>query len=96
MVEWGPTTAPTKLAVVQGCQTSSGFENTGTADTDKDGVTGYIIDLNQDFYTTVENVTTYTFTGLQGGTNYKVAIYGTDKAGNVSGISNILDTFTLQ
>lgn len=91
-----PPTAPTNLALVQGSQTSSGFEITWTASTDNVGVTGYIIDLNQDFYTTVENVTTYTFTGLQGGTNYKVAIYATDKAGNVSGISNILDTFTLQ
>ena len=96
VIDLVPPTAPTNLALVQGSQTLSGFEITWTASTDNVGVTGYIIDLNQDFYTTVGNVTTYTFTGLQGGTNYRVAIYATDTAGNVSGISNILDTFTLQ
>jgi len=96
VIDLVPPTAPTNLSLVQGSQTSSGFEVNWTAATDNVGVTGYIIDLQQDFYTTVGNVTSYTFTGLQGGTNYRVAIYATDAAGNVSPISNILDTFTLQ
>jgi hypothetical protein len=53
------------------------------------GVTGYIIDLQQNFYTTVGNVTWYTFTGLDAFTDYKVAVYATDAAGNVSPRSNI-------
>ena len=80
VIDLVPPTAPTNLSLVQGSQTSSGFEVNWTAATDNVGVTGYIIDLQQDFYTTVGNVTSYTFTGLQGGTNYRVAIYATDAA----------------
>lgn len=96
VIDLVPPTAPTNLALVQGSQTSSGFEVTWTASTDNVGVTGYIIDLNQDFYTTIGNVTTYTFTGLQGGTTYVVGVYATDAAGNVSPISNIINVTTPQ
>jgi hypothetical protein len=96
VIDLVPPTAPTNLALVQGSQTSSGFEVTWDKSTDNVGVTGYIIDLNQDFYTSVGNVATYEFTGLQGGTDYRVAVFATDAAGNVSPVSNILDTFTLQ
>ena len=91
-----PPTAPTNLALVQGSETSSGFGITWTAATDNVGVTGYIVDLNQDFYTTLGNVTNYTFTGLQGGTAYVVGVYATDAAGNVSPISNIINVTTPQ
>ena len=84
-----PPTAPTNLSLVSGSLTSDGFSITWTASTDNVGVTGYIIDLQQSFYTNVGNVTTYTFTGLTQQT-YKVALYATDAAGNVSPISNIL------
>ena len=96
VIDLVPPTAPTNLALVQGSETSSGFEITWTAATDNVGVTGYIVDLNQDFYTTLGNVTTYTFTGLQGGTAYVVAIYAADAAGNVSPISNIINVTTPQ
>jgi len=85
-----PPTAPTNLSLVPGSLTSDGFSITWTASTDNVGVTGYIIDLQQSFYTNVGNVTTYTFTGLTQQT-YKVALYATDAAGNVSPISNILN-----
>lgn len=85
-----PPTAPTNLSLVSGSLTPTGFSITWTASTDNVGVTGYIIDLQQSFYTNVGNVTTYTFTGLTQQT-YKVALYATDAAGNVSPISNILN-----
>ena len=92
-----PPTAPSNLALVGGSQTTSGFSVSWTASTDSIGVTGYIIDLQQEFYTTVlGSVTTYTFTGLTANTDYRVIIFATDAAGNVSLKSNTLDTFTLQ
>ena len=91
-----PPTAPTNLSLVQGSQTSSGFEVSWTASTDDNGILGYRIELNQEPYKTLDNVTSYVFTGLQGGTNYRVAVFAFDTSGNESGISNILDTFTLQ
>ena len=92
-----PPTAPSNLALVGGSQTTSGFSVSWTASTDSVGVTGYIIDLQQEFYTTVlGNVTTYTFTGLTANTDYRVIVFATDAAGNVSLKSNTLDTFTLQ
>ena len=90
VIDLVPPTAPTNLSLVQGSETNDGFSITWTAGTDNVGVTGYIIDLQQDFYTTVGNVTTYTFTGLFQQTIYKVALYATDAAGNVSPISNII------
>tara|TARA_R110001599_G_scaffold174256_1_gene366213 strand:+ start:506 stop:2935 length:2430 start_codon:yes stop_codon:yes gene_type:complete len=91
-----PPTAPTNLALVPNSQTSSGFEVSWTASTDDNGILGYRIELNQEPYGTLDNVTSYVFTGLQGGTNYRVAVFAFDTSGNESGISNILDTFTLQ
>ena len=90
VIDLVPPTAPTNLSLVQGSETNDGFSITWTASTDNVAVTGYIIDLQQDFYTTVGNVTTYTFTGLFQQTIYKVALYATDAAGNVSPISNII------
>jgi hypothetical protein len=57
VIDLVPPTAPTNLSLVQGSETSSGFSVTWTAGTDNVGVTGYIIDLQQNFYTTVGNVT---------------------------------------
>ena len=94
VIDLVPPTAPTNVALVQGSETSDGFSITWTAGTDNIGVTGNIIDLQQSFYTTIGNVTTYTFTGLSQQVQYKVALYATDAAGNVSPISNIL-TITL-
>ena len=91
-----PPTAPTNLALVQGSQTSSGFEVNWTASTDNISILGYRIELNQEPYKTLDNVTSYEFTGLQGDTDYRVAVFAFDTSGNESGISNILDTFTLQ
>ena len=82
--------------MVQGSETDEGFSITWTAATDNVAVTGYIIDLQQDFYKTIGNVTAYTFTGLDGGTLYKVALYAFDAAGNVSPISNIIEVNTDQ
>ena len=90
VIDLVPPTAPTNLSLVQGSETNDGFSITWTAGTDNVGVTGYIIDLQQGFYTTIGNVTTYTFTGLFQQTIYKVALYATDAAGNVSPISNII------
>jgi len=86
-----PPTAPTNLAFVQGSERSDGFTVTWTAGTDNVGVTGNIIDLQQAFYTNIGNVTTYTFTGLAQQVEYRVALYATDAAGNVSPISNVID-----
>lgn len=94
VIDLVPPTAPTNVALVQGSETYDGFGITWTAGTDNIGVTGNIIDLQQSFYTTIGNVTTYTFTGLSQQVQYKVALYATDAAGNVSPISNIL-TITL-
>ncbi len=92
-----PPSAPTNLALVQGTQTQTGFTVDWTASTDdRNVIGGYIVELNQDYYTTIGNVTTYDFTGLVGGTDYRVAIFAFDASGNKSDISNILDTFTLQ
>ena len=96
VIDLVPPTAPTSLSVVQGSETSDGFTITWTAGTDNIAVTGYIIDLQQDFYTTIGNVTSYTFTGLNGGTLYQVGLYATDAAGNVSPISNIVTATTNQ
>lgn len=91
-----PPTAPSSLALVAGSQTSSGFSVSWTASTDSIGVTGYIINLQQAFHTEIAgNVTTYTFTGLTAMTDYKVAVFATDAAGNVSAASSTLDTSTL-
>jgi len=86
-----PPTPPTNLALVAGSETSDGFTITWTAGTDNIGVTNNIIELQQDFYATIGNVTSYTFTGLFQQTVYKVALFSTDAAGNVSAISNIID-----
>ena len=94
VIDLVPPTAPTNVALIQGSETSDGFGITWTAGTDNVGVTGNIIDLQQSFYTTIGSVTTYTFTGLSQQVQYKVALYATDAAGNVSPISNIL-TITL-
>jgi hypothetical protein len=94
VIDLVPPTAPTNVALIQGSETSDGFGITWTAGTDNIGVTGNIIDLQQSFYTTIGSVTTYTFTGLSQQVQYKVALYATDAAGNVSPISNIL-TITL-
>jgi len=91
-----PPTAPTNLRLLQGSETSNGFTINWDAATDNIGVTGYIIDLQQDFYTTVGDVLTYTFTGLTGNTTYTVGTYATDAAGNVSPISNIITVTTPQ
>ena len=91
VIDLVPPTAPTNLSLVQGSETNDGFSITWTAGTDNVGVTGYIIDLQQSFYTNIGNVTTYTFTGLNQQTIYKVALYATDAAGNVSPISNIIN-----
>ena len=96
VIDLVPPTAPTSLSVVQGSETSDGFTITWTAGTDNIAVTGYIIDLQQNFYTTIGNVTSYTFTGLNGGTLYQVGLYATDAAGNVSPISNIVTATTNQ
>ena len=96
IIDLVPPTAPTNLTVVQGSETDEGFSITWTAATDNVAVTGYIIDLQQDFYKTIGNVTSYTFTGLDSQTNYVVAIYAFDAAGNVSPISNITNATTLQ
>ena len=96
IIDLEPPTAPTNLTLVQGSETDEGFSITWTAATDNVAVTGYIIDLQQDFYKTIGNVTAYTFTGLDGGTLYKVALYATDAAGNVSPISNIIEVTTGQ
>ena len=58
VIDLVPPTAPTNLSLVQGSETNDGFSITWTASTDNVAVTGYIIDLQQDFYTTVGNVTT--------------------------------------
>ena len=94
IIDLVPPTAPTNLTVVQGSETDEGFSITWTAATDNVAVTGYIIDLQQDFYKTIGNVTSYTFTGLDSQTNYVVAIYAFDAAGNVSPISNITNATT--
>ena len=94
IIDLEPPTAPTNLTLVQGSETDEGFSITWTAATDNVAVTGYIIDLQQDFYKTIGNVTAYTFTGLDGGTLYEVALYATDAAGNVSPISNIIEVTT--
>ena len=94
IIDLVPPTAPTNLTLVQGSETSDGFSITWTAATDNVAVTGYIIDLQQDFYKTIGNVTSYTFTGLDSQTNYVVAIYAVDAAGNVSPISNITNATT--
>ena len=91
VIDLVPPTAPSNLALVQGSETSDGFTITWTAGTDNIAVTGYVIDLQQTAYTTIGNVTTYTFTGLFQQTVYKVALYATDAAGNVSPISNIIN-----
>ena len=96
VIDLVPPTAPTNLTLVQGSETVDGFSMDWTAGTDNVGVTGYIIDLQQEFYRTIGNVTNYTFTGLNGGTTYTVAIYATDAAGNVSPISNIITADTTQ
>ena len=96
IIDLEPPTAPTNLTLVQGSETDEGFSITWTAATDNVAVTGYIIDLQQDFYKTIGNVTAYTFTGLDGGTLYKVALYATDAAGNVSPISNVIEVTTGQ
>ena len=92
-----PPTQPTNLALVQGSQTSTGFTVDWTASTDdRNVIGGYIIELNQSYYKTIGDVTTYEFTELEGGTDYRVALFAFDASGNKSDISNILDTFTLQ
>lgn len=96
VIDLVPPTAPTNVALVQGSETSDGFSITWTAGTDNVAVTGYIIDLQQDFYTTIGNVTAHTFSGLNSGTTYQVALYSTDAAGNVSPISNIINATTNQ
>ena len=96
IIDLEPPTAPTNLTLVQGSETDEGFSITWTAATDNVAVTGYIIDLQQDFYKTIGNVTAYTFTGLDGGTLYKVALYATDAAGNVSPTSNTIEVTTGQ
>ena len=94
IIDLVPPTAPTNLTLVQNSETSDGFSITWTAANDNVAVTGYIIDLQQDFYKTIGNVESYTFTGLDSQTNYVVAIYAVDAAGNVSPISNITDATT--
>ena len=82
-----PPTAPTNVTLVQGSETTDGFSITWTAGTDNIGVAGNIIDLQQDFYAIIGNVESYTFTGLDSGTQYKVALYAFDAAGNESPLS---------
>ena len=96
IIDLVPPTAPTNLTLVQGSETSDGFSITWTAGTDNIGIAGNIIDLQQDFYKTIGNVTAYTFTGLDGGTLYEVALYATDAAGNVSPTSNTIEVTTGQ
>jgi hypothetical protein len=96
VIDLVPPTAPSNLAVVQGSETVDGFSMDWTAGTDNVGITGYIIDIQQEFYRTIGNVTSYTFTGLDAGTTYVVAVYATDAAGNVSPISNIATATTDQ
>lgn len=91
-----PPTAPTNLALVPNTLTSTGFEVSWTASTDDNGILGYRIELNQEPYKTLDNVTSYTFTGLQGDTPYRVAVFAFDTSGNESGISNVIDITTPQ
>ena len=58
------------------------------------GVVFYNIDLQQAFYTTIGDVTSYVLTGLSGQTQYTVAIYALDSSGNTSAISNIITVNT--
>ena len=90
IIDLVPPTAPTNLTLVQGSETDEGFSITWTAGTDNIGIAGNIIDLQQDFYKTIGNVTAYTFTGLDSGTEYKVALSAFDAAGNDSPLSNII------
>ena len=91
-----PPTAPTNLALVPNTLTSNGFEVSWTASTDDNGILGYRTELNQEPYGTLDNVTSYVFTGLQGNTPYRVAVFAFDTSGNESGISNVIDITTPQ
>ncbi len=59
---------------------------------DNVGVVGYDIHLNQSYYASVGDVTTYSITGLTPQTPYRIAIFAKDLAGNISAISNVVDT----
>jgi hypothetical protein len=65
---------------------------TWTKPFDNVGVVGYDIHLNQSYYASVGDVTIYSIAGLNTNTTYRIAIYAKDLAGNVSGISNVVDT----
>jgi len=73
-----------------------GFRINWTEPFDNVGVTGYDIFLNQSFYQSIGAVSTFLFEGLDGGTQYTVAMVAKDAAGNESGISNIINATTDQ
>ena len=91
-----PPTRPTNLALVQGSETSDGFTINWTAGTDNKGIIGNIIDLQQNLYKVIGNVESYTFTGLDSGVEYKVALSAFDNSGNDSPLSNVIYVTTNQ
>ena len=65
---------------------------TWTKPFDNVGVVGYDIHLNQSYYESVGDVTTHSITGLSTGTTHRIAIFAKDLAGNISAVSNVVDT----
>ena len=87
-----PPSPVTNLSVAQGSVTGTSFQIQWTKPAG--GVVFYNIDLQQAFYTTIGDVTSYVLTGLSGQTQYTVAIYALDSSGNTSAISNIITVNT--
>jgi len=90
------TTAPTAPSSLSGTASGSNQVNlTWTASTDNVGVTGYLVERCQGNGCSsfaqigTSATTTYTDTGVSGGTTYRYRVRATDAAGNLSSYSNI-------
>ena len=92
----GDTTAPTAPSSLSGTASGSNQVNlTWTASTDNVGVTGYLAERCQGNGCSsfaqigTSATTTYTDTGVSGGTTYRYRVRARDAAGNLSSYSNI-------
>jgi chitodextrinase len=92
----GDTTTPTAPSSLSGTASGSNQVNlTWTASTDNVGVTGYLAERCQGNGCSsfaqigTSATTTYTDTGVSGGTAYRYRVRARDAAGNLSSYSNI-------
>jgi chitodextrinase len=85
-VDTAPPTIPTGLAKTS--STSTTLSVGWTASNDNVGVVGYDVSLNGTQVGT-DTGTTHTFSGLECGTSYTVAVVARDAAGNVSGPASV-------